>query len=217
MVSLKNLYLVTYNVLLSLSWLATLSIALSHLNSQGLEGLWERIELPLKVSQTAAIMEVFHSLFGLVRSPIATTVMQVSSRLGLLWAVCNPIQDTHVFWGFALMVVSWCLVEVPRYAFYATKIFEITPYWLLWLRYSLFIILYPTGISGELLCIWKALPLIQQSQMWSIAMPNAINFGFSFYWCVLICTALYVPGSPVLFSHMLAQRKKELNPKPKQG
>ena len=53
------------------------------------------------------------------------------------------------------MVLSWALVEVPRYAFYMAAIItgdatKKTPYPLFWLRYSLFAVLYPTGIFGEL-------------------------------------------------------------------
>lgn len=57
----------------------------------------------------------------------------------------------------ALATFSWCLVEVPRYSFYATNILGITPAPLLWLRYSLFSVLYPTGITGELGSTWLAL------------------------------------------------------------
>ena len=56
----------------------------------------------------------------------------------------------------ALCVGSWALVEVPRYSFFAVK--ELVggkendvPYVLFWLRYSLFAVLYPTGITGEIL------------------------------------------------------------------
>lgn len=47
------------------------------------------------------------------------------------------------------MVLSWSLVEVPRYLFYLMKLLHLSmPTWLLFLRYNLFIVLYPTGITG---------------------------------------------------------------------
>lgn len=52
---------------------------------------------------------------------------------------------------------SWALVEVPRYAFYAMNLLGSVPYPLFWLRYSLFAILYPTGITGELGCMYYSL------------------------------------------------------------
>jgi very-long-chain (3R)-3-hydroxyacyl-CoA dehydratase len=58
------------------------------------------------------------------------------------------------------MILSWSLVEVPRYAFYVMALItgdatKKTPYWLFWLRYSLFAVLYPTGITGELTVFFK--------------------------------------------------------------
>ena len=53
------------------------------------------------------------------------------------------------------------MVEVPRYAFYLAAIAtgdatKGTPFPLFWLRYSLFAVLYPTGITGELTVFFAA-------------------------------------------------------------
>ena len=60
------------------------------------------------------------------------------------------------------MATSWALVEVPRYLFYAVNIMvgsvEKIPAPLFFLRYSLFMVLYPSGISGEMLQMWTAIP-----------------------------------------------------------
>ena len=37
---------------------------------------WSTIEKTLKFSQTAAILEIVHSMLGLVRSPVMTTTLQ---------------------------------------------------------------------------------------------------------------------------------------------
>ena len=58
------------------------------------------------------------------------------------------------------MVASWAVIEIVRYLFYAAKLVsdnpEAMPYPLFWLRYSLFMVLYPSGISGEVLQIITA-------------------------------------------------------------
>ena len=81
----------------------------------------------------------------------------VFSRLWVVYAIMllSPTVSNSPY--CALATLSWCLVEVPRYAYYATNILHITPKPLLWLRYSLFGVLYPTGITGELGCTWLAL------------------------------------------------------------
>ena len=56
------------------------------------------------------------------------------------------------------MVASWSAIEIVRYVFYAFKLAsdKSMPYPLFWLRYSLFMVLYPSGITGEILQIVTA-------------------------------------------------------------
>ena len=78
----------------------------------------------------------------------------VFSRILLLWGYANPCPVAQQSWSIKLMVMSWSLVEVPRYLFYLVKLLNIPmPTWLLFLRYNLFIVLYPTGISGNSFCM----------------------------------------------------------------
>jgi very-long-chain (3R)-3-hydroxyacyl-CoA dehydratase len=55
---------------------------------------------------------------------------------------------------------SWGIVEVPRYTFYAMNLIGQVPSFLLFLRYHLFMVLYPSGVAGEVLCMLSALPFL---------------------------------------------------------
>ena len=41
-----------------------------------IDSLWEEVEIPLKIVQTAAVLEVFHAMFGLVKSPWVVALIQ---------------------------------------------------------------------------------------------------------------------------------------------
>jgi hypothetical protein len=41
---------------------------------------------------------------------------------------------------------------------------------------------------------WLALPIIKRTQMWSVEMPNAWNFGFSYYITCILVMLSYIPG-----------------------
>ena len=56
------------------------------------------------------------------------------------------------------MVLSWSLTEVVRYSFYACALLGSEPRALVFLRYTLFYVLYPTGASSEALLIYATLP-----------------------------------------------------------
>ncbi|RHY01703.1 hypothetical protein DYB25_006173 [Aphanomyces astaci] len=208
----KTAYLVLFNIASSVGWAYVLGqtfqlvytdqdIALSSAK------LWGIIETPLKVVQTMAVFEVLHALLGLVRSPVGSTFLQVSSRLFLVWAINVLCPDSRYHWGFILMVASWSLVEVPRYAFYALNLLDAVPDWLFFLRYHLFMVLYPSGVTGEVSCMLKALPFLS-SGAYSIQMPNTHNISLSLYVVVLLTLVVYAPGLPFMYTHMNVQRKK---------
>lgn len=119
--------------------------------------LWGEVEGVLKIVQTAACLEIVNALVGIVKSPWVTVFMQVFSRVWTLWAVMNISPSSQQSFFLLLACSSWALVEVPRYLFYAVNIMMEPPFPLFWLRYSLFAILYPTGITGELGCMYCAL------------------------------------------------------------
>ena len=84
-------------------------------------------------------------------------------RLFCVWVLAHGVPAVTRHWGFGLMVLSWGLVEVPRYLFYTcylynkVRIFAMgmtisvtfkVPSWLFFLRYHLFLVLYPSGFIG---------------------------------------------------------------------
>lgn len=186
------------------------------------------MEVPLKWVQTAAVLEVAHAAAGLVRSPAAVTAMQVASRLWVLWGVvaAAPQSTTtrpltllplppglpaaSLSLSLATLLTAWCLSEVVRYGFFALKEAGLQPFFMLWLRYSAFLALYPLGVGSELAMVWLALPELRAAGRWSVALPNAANFAFSYWLGCLAGVGAYLPGFPLLFGYMLAQRKKVL-------
>ncbi|CBK21267.2 uncharacterized protein [Blastocystis hominis] len=172
---------------------------------------WGLIGTPLKWVQTAAVLEIVHSMLGLVRSPVMTTALQVFSRVMLVWGYANLCPAAQQAWSIRLMVLSWSLVEVPRYMFYLFKLLGLQmPTWLLFLRYNLFYVLYPTGITGEMLTMWKSLPFLKQTEVWSIRLPNTWNFAFSYYVYTIILLLIYVPLGPFMIKNMIRQRQKNV-------
>ncbi|VDN12869.1 unnamed protein product [Dibothriocephalus latus] len=63
---------------------------------------------------------------------------------------------------------------------------------------------------GEILLILFSLPYVSKRSPIDFPMPNRLNValhGYCVYWAVLF---LYPPFSPVMYKHMLAQRRKVL-------
>jgi len=201
-ITLTKLYLILYNLACCSGWAYVLVNALKSISeTQKLDEFLgdDLCLLVLTYTQTAAIMEVVHAAVGFVRSPVGMTAIQVSSRVGVLYYLLTS-PNAIVSNGAGLMVFSWSLVEVPRYMFYMLALItgdatKGTPYPLFWLRYSLFMVLYPTGITGEILTYYEAC---------NDPASTAIIGGKLILYTML---AIYLIGSPTMILNMAGNRK----------
>ena len=143
-----KVYLILYNLFCVSGWCGVLALTISHVYSKGPKGLedislWEAIEFPLKVVQTAAFLEILHcrEILGFVPSTVGSTLTQVFSRLAVVWGVNDVSSASVSSWMFTMMILSWCTVEIPRYLFYVVNVASggserAMPGWLHFLRVS---------------------------------------------------------------------------------
>jgi very-long-chain (3R)-3-hydroxyacyl-CoA dehydratase len=208
----RRLYLSIYNWVAFIGWAQVLCYMILALLDKGHEAVYAAIERPLLFTQTAAILEILHSIVGLVRSPVSSTLPQITGRLFITWGILWSFPETQSYIFVTSLLICWCIIEVTRYSFYGMKeSFGFTPSWLLWLRYSTFIVCYPVGMVSEVGLIYIAFPFMKASEKYCIGMPNKWNFSFNYFYANVFFMALYVPVVPYLFHHMIAQRKKALS------
>lgn len=203
-------YMVGYNVFQTLGWTIVLIQTLSQLftGAEPILGMWGNGHIILDIFQTLAVLEIFHCMVGLVRSSVVLTTFQVFSRVFVLWCVLHSAEASQQSMGLPMLLVAWSVTEVIRYSYYFLNILGSVPSALTYLRYTLFIGLYPLGVTGELLCSYAALPKIATTNIYSVPMPNKLNFAFDFYYALIVVMLLYIPIFPQLYLHMFAQRKK---------
>ncbi|KAE8392017.1 hypothetical protein ETB97_007958 [Aspergillus alliaceus] len=214
---LTKVYLLGYNALSFTLW-ATCTLRGFYLlatnSPQDIPAIFDDIFSPLlTTTQTLAVLEILHSLFGIVRAPVLTTAMQVASRLLLVWGVMYlfhekgdgagivgaPAEAAKVGdYAFLGCLSAWGVTECIRYGFFALQVLGAgVPRWLTWLRYNTFYVLYPLGITSECVMVVKAL-------------TPAAELNPLFRWFLIVVLGIYVPGSYILYTHMIAQRKKAL-------
>ncbi|XP_060053090.1 very-long-chain (3R)-3-hydroxyacyl-CoA dehydratase 2 [Erinaceus europaeus] len=154
---------------------------------------------------------IFHCAVGIVPSSVVLTSFQVMSRVFLIWAVTHSVKEVQSEDSVLLFVIAWTITEIIRYSFYTFSLLNHLPYLIKWARYTLFIVLYPMGVSGELLTIYAALPFVRQAGLYSISLPNKYNFSFDYYAFLILVMISYIPLFPQLYFHMLHQRRKVLS------
>ncbi|KAL1971595.1 hypothetical protein VTN31DRAFT_2216 [Thermomyces dupontii] len=190
--------------------------------ADNLPAIFHAIYSPLlAATQTLAGLEVLHSLVGFVRAPVTTTFMQVASRFLVVWGVMYPFHEGSLFVEFGEGIVggdpakgaklgdyaflgclfAWGITECIRYGFFALQLggFSVQKWWM-WLRYNTFFVLYPAGISSECVLMW-------------LGLDPAAKIHPLYRWFLISMLVIYVPGSYILYTHMMAQRRRVLRGK----
>mmetsp|Transcript_29590 Transcript_29590/g.47073 ORF Transcript_29590/g.47073 Transcript_29590/m.47073 type:complete len:776 (+) Transcript_29590:85-2412(+) len=217
---MSKAYLLFYNLASAIGWALVLFLIIQSLQSgdSGKE-LWQRLSTTLIIVQSAAFMEILHSALGMVRSPIVPVVMQVGSRLAVVYMYMIPSSASNGHWSLYLCTTAWALVEIPRYLFYAVALnYKDEPHKinsiLFFLRYHLFIVLYPSGITGELLQMYNA---------YAAGFQLVNNTSF-FLRVVTLHHLVYIPAAPFMIFNMwinkkraYKKRKQSANPRPLDG
>uniref|UniRef100_A0AC34QGJ5 Very-long-chain (3R)-3-hydroxyacyl-CoA dehydratase n=1 Tax=Panagrolaimus sp. JU765 TaxID=591449 RepID=A0AC34QGJ5_9BILA len=151
---------------------------------------WKIRRLGIYTTTVLQYMDVIHGCIGLTKSGWKTGLIQVTGRLVIIALVdgCPDLQTSVS--TFCLMFVYF-LIEQFRYPYYAVSSLGLEVYFLTWLRYSIWIILYPSGLILEAISMFKAIPFFYYSQKWSISLPNFVNFSFNFgvFLAIFVTTA----------------------------
>ena len=93
--SIVKVYLSVYNAALFACWCAVFAGAVCALKTEGLGAVFAATAPVLVYAQSAAVMECVHIAFGMVRSPLFSTLLQVFSRVTLLWIVTWPFEHVQ--------------------------------------------------------------------------------------------------------------------------
>eukprot|EP00301_Raphidiophrys_heterophryoidea_P026923 c9393_g1_i1.p1 GENE.c9393_g1_i1~~c9393_g1_i1.p1 ORF type:complete len:771 (-),score=263.09 c9393_g1_i1:258-2495(-) len=219
-----RIYLTAYNFFQTVGWCVCFGATVKYLADPSTGTVWQHAGNYVTIYQFVAILEILHSALGFVSADTFTTFIQVFSRLLLVGIVStNPVTHTH--WGVALMLFCWTLTEVVRYGYFAVKLAGLEISVLTWLRYSLFFVLYPAGVLGEVMTATAALPTMHYtlSQIntataesstvlyaWLHRAVETVIVSDVADWMRYFVFPAYFLGLPFLYMHMVAQRKKVL-------
>ncbi|KAH9661273.1 Very-long-chain (3R)-3-hydroxyacyl-CoA dehydratase [Citrus sinensis] len=150
------------------------------------------------------------------RQPIKLYLFGYNSLQAAGWIVAifmllsNLLSTKSIAGTFAsageIISVSSC-VCVIRYPFYALNTIGACPHWLTYLRYTMFIPLYPIGVLGEMLLLNQAFPYMKEKNIFANFFAG---LPFSYYNVVQVVFVMYPFAWIKLYSHMLKQRGSKL-------
>ena len=209
--SIKTLYLILYNFLQFCGWtFFFLKVTNNLMLSKSLEEIYSSTHIILEICQYGAFLEIIHSLIGIVKSSIFATSIQIIGRIIIVVILSNF--PSAVSKGYLLLYFAWSIIEIIRYIYYIMSLYQKEshnfniPYILIWCRYSFFIVLYPIGVSGEMLTVWNA-----RKDFHKYIIYQGNNYTITVADLVYPVWLLYIPALIYLYGYLFKQRKKVLN------
>jgi very-long-chain (3R)-3-hydroxyacyl-CoA dehydratase len=142
-------------------------IALRIIETQSLIGLntiYKDTESVVIFLQLWVFMDLLHDSVGIVPPPDMNFFVRlhckVLRRAHIYFVALYFIPEVQQTEAAGIMIALWGLLDLiryivnngdlhHRYPFYAMNTFKVCPEWLVWLRYSEFLILYPIGFVSE--------------------------------------------------------------------
>ena len=209
--SISSLYLILYNFLQLCGWSFFFFKGINLIiNSKSFQEIYLDTHLILEYCQYGAFMEIIHSIIGLVRSSIFATSIQIIGRIIIV--VILQFFKSAISKGYLLIFFAWSIVEIVRYTYYIINLLQKEfvkfniPYLLIWCRYSFFIVLYPIGVSGEMITVWNA-----KKDFSKFILYQGNNFNFTVANLIYPIWLFYIPALVYLYGYLFKQRRKVLN------
>lgn len=210
-VSQKTVYLFVYNLVqfLGFSWIfVNMTVRLVIFGQDSLYDTFHSMSDVMFFCQTLAVVEVLNAAFGIVRTGVIPTLIQVVGRNFILFIIFGCLEEMHhqpvVFFVFYL----WSAIESVRYPFYMLGSFNMEWKTLTWLRYTIWIPLYPLGAISEAVGVIQSIPIFDESRLFSIPLPKAIGTSISFSYFLHIYLVLMFLGLFINLRHLYKQRRK---------
>ncbi|KAG2470527.1 HACD3 dehydratase, partial [Polypterus senegalus] len=174
--------------------------------------------------QILAAAEIVHASIGLVKTVLIPTVIQVLGRNVILFVIFGSLVDMQNKAVVFFVFYFWSAIEIFRYPYYMLSCIDSEWKLLTWLRYTIWIPLYPLGVLAEgrlqttssdyfdiivttavclsptfcldttAVAVIQSLRIFTETGLYSIDIPWPLSFSISFSYVLQIYLVLMLLG-----------------------
>lgn len=217
---LRKVYLFLYNLFQFVGFLYISLVMLIRYSRDGeysMEGTWEAVGKAMRLVICLQGLEVLHPLLGYTRGSFLHPLVLVGGRMFMVFAMINAEPRMQTKPAVFYLFVVYTLVELCRYPYYMLRTYDKSIALITWLRYTVWIPLFPLGFLCEGVIILRNIPYFEETARFSVALPNFLNFSFYLPTFLRLYLLLGIfPTLAFMMTHMYRQRKQILGPKDKE-
>ncbi|XP_039502662.1 very-long-chain (3R)-3-hydroxyacyl-CoA dehydratase 3 [Drosophila santomea] len=210
----KKVYMIFYNLAMFVGYLYIMVVMGVLYYRDGIDSIaktYANVGNAFKFVQLLQYLEVMHPMFGYTKGSAVVPFFQVSGRNFILFLMIDMEPRMYAKPVVFYVFVIWSLVELVRYPYYLAQLLGREVGLLTWLRYTVWIPLYPMGILCEGIIVLRNIPYIEETKRFTVEMPNSWNITFDMVLFLKIYLMLLIlPGSYLVMSHMAKLRSKKL-------
>uniref|UniRef100_A0A8C5SV71 Very-long-chain (3R)-3-hydroxyacyl-CoA dehydratase n=1 Tax=Laticauda laticaudata TaxID=8630 RepID=A0A8C5SV71_LATLA len=180
---LKRGYLFMYNLVqfLGFSWIfVNMTVRLFMLGKDSFSDTFRMSGDMMYFCQMFALMEIVNVLIGLVKAPLAPVCIQIFGRNFILFVVLGNVEEMQSKAVVFFIFYIWTTVEIIRYPYYLLSSINIEWKILTWLRYSIWMPLYPLGMLAEAVAVIQAIPIFTSTGKFSFTLNYLLNITIPF-------------------------------------
>ncbi|KAF5270294.1 hypothetical protein FQA39_LY08405 [Lamprigera yunnana] len=210
---IKKVYLIIYNLMMFVGFtyiVTVLAIRYIRDGAKCFPEIYDVIGTTVRYLHILQFSEVILVLIKWTSGSLITSFIQIGGRIAIILLLIDPEPRIQVDPVVSYLYLIWSSIEIIRYPFYIAQVCKINLSLLTWLRYSAWIVLYPLGLSSEVIIVYKSIPFLDETKRFSLSLPNQYNISFALVTLLRIYLVfLAFPVAYMLISHMYKARVKK--------
>ncbi|CAK6432134.1 unnamed protein product [Pipistrellus nathusii] len=218
LINMKKGYLFMYNLVqfLGFSWMfVNMTVRFFILGKESFYDTFHSIADMMYFCQMLAVVEAINAAIGVTKSPVIPSVIQLFGRNFILFIVIGTMEEMQnkavVFFVFYL----WSTIEIFRYPYYMLSCIDMDWKVLTWLRYTVWIPLYPLGCLAEAVSVIQSIPVFNETGRFSFTLPYPMEIKVRFSFFLQIYLIMLFLGLYINFRHLYKQRRRHYGQKKK--
>ena len=209
-------YMFTYDMILFLGWLYVGIQMLFMFMEDGINSFsrtYTELGTVINWLHILVLFDLLHAPFGLWGPsdiPFFKRMWCKVGRRSEFYITLLLCPEIHSYKMLGVVFLTWAISDIARYPFYALSSIGKKPYFIVWLRYSVFVIQYPAVLYAEAYVIFCALPYLTQKGFIEIDFPRfsmkLLNYSYSAIYHQLSNFRKFIPH----FNLLRINRRKKL-------
>lgn len=179
--STKKVYLFCYNLFMFTCFLyifCVLNIRYAKLGHDFVNEAFGSVGGVVKMVHLMMILEVLHPVFGYTKGSVFNNAVHVGRRLLILFVLIDSESRMQTKPVVCYLLAIWTVLELFRYPYYMLRVYNINLGLLTWLRYTVWIPLFPAGFVCEGVIALRDIPYFEETEKFSVLLPNPYNLSF---------------------------------------